>query len=80
MNEIALQIIEIGKLIGKKILVKHYVSDGYNFSNDSEFPEIFTVEEYEKYGYDIINGKIVLLDIVYTEKFGDYYLLIFKNL
>ena len=79
MNEISKKIIIIGKLIGKKVFVKRYVSEGYNFINDTEFPEIFTVKEFENYAYDLLNGKIELLDIIHTEKFGDYYLIVIQD-
>jgi hypothetical protein len=78
MNEIALQIIEIGKLIGKKVFVKHYHE--CTFYNDNEVPETFTVDDFDFYSYDILCGEIELMDIKYTAKFGRYYLVTFKDL
>ena len=78
MNEIVYQIIELGKLIGKKVFVKHYADGSYY--NDSDVPEIFTNEDFEFYAYDILNGEISLLTIRYTAKFGKYYLVTFKDL
>ena len=78
MNEIVYQTIELGKLIGKKVFVKHYADGSYY--NDSDVPEIFTNEDFEFYAYDILNGEISLLTIRYTAKFGKYYLVTFKDL
>ena len=78
MNEIALQIIEIGKLIGKKVFVKHYY-EGTSF-NDNEVAETFTVDDFGYYGYGILYGEIKLIDIKYTTEIGKYYLVTFKDL
>lgn len=78
MNEIAKQIIELGKLIGKKVFVKHYCEG--EFYNDNEVAETFTVDDFEYYAYDILCGKISLLVLKYKPKFGRYYLVTFKDL
>ena len=78
MKEIAYQIIELGKLIGKKVFVKHYADGSYY--NDSDVPEIFTNDDFEYYAYDLLNGEISLTTITYTPKFGKYYLVTFNDL
>ena len=79
MNEIAKQIIQLGKLIGKKVFIKHYSFNGYYY-NDSEYIEEFTVEDFENYAYDLLNQEIKILEIKYSKKFGSYYLITFKDL
>lgn len=78
MNEISKQIIELGKLIGKKVFVKRYSSCGYYCSTDTT--GIFTIEDFEYYSYRLIKGKIKLTDIIDSVNFGGYYLVIFNNL
>ena len=78
MNEIALQIIEIGKLIGKKVFIRH-LSEG-KFYNDNEVAEIFSIDDFEYYSYYILCGVIELIDNEYKPKFGKYYLVTFKDL
>ena len=80
MNEIALQIIEIGKLIGKKVFVKRYDSDNGKIYKDNEVPQIFTENDFEYYAYSILAGVIELIDINYQPKFGKYFLVTFKDL
>ena len=80
MNEISKQIIEVGKLIGKKVFVKRYDSLNGVYYNDSETPELFTVDDFEYYAYDILNGEISLLTIRYSPKFEKYHLVTFKDL
>ena len=79
MKEIAKQIIEIGRLIGKRVFIKRYSYEG-NYYNDSEYVEEFTIEDFENYAYDLLNQEIKLLEIKYTRKFGRYYLVTFKDL
>lgn len=80
MNEIALQIIEVGKLIGKKVFVKRFDSDKGKFYDDNEVPQIFTECDFEYYGYSILCGAIELIDIDYKPKLGKYHLVTFKDL
>lgn len=80
MNEIALQIIEIGKLIGKKVFVRRYDSDTRKYYDDNEVPATFTVDDFENYAYSIYSEVIELIDIVYKTKLGKYYLITFKDL
>lgn len=80
MNEISKQIIEVGKLIGKKVFVKRYDKLNGVYYNDSEVATTFSVDDFEFYAYDILNGKISLLTIKYTAKFGKYHLVTFKDL
>lgn len=80
MNEIALQIIEVGKLIGKKVLVKRYDSDSNKVYYDNEVPQSFTECDFDYYGYNIIAETIELIDIEYQPKFGKYFLVTFKDL
>lgn len=79
MNEIAKQIIQLGKLIGKKVFIKHYSFNG-TYYNDSDCVDIFTNEDFENYAYDLLNQEIKILEIKYTKKFGSYYLITFKDL
>ena len=78
MNEIALQIIEIGKLIGKKVFIRH-LREG-KFYNDNEVAEIFSIDDFEYYSYHILCGAIELIDIEYKPKLGKYHLVTFKDL
>ena len=80
MNEIAVQIIEIGKLIGKKVFVKRFDNVKGKFYNDNEAPQIFTECDFEYYGYSILCGGIELIDIDYKPQFGKYYLVTFNDL
>lgn len=77
MNEITKQIIEVGKLIGKKVFIKHYVSGSYY--NDTESSFTFTTDDFEFYAYNILNGKYELLSVKYRASFGRYYLVSFKD-
>ena len=79
MNEITNQIIEIGKLIGKRVSVKRYIVSDYYY-NYYATDITFTTDDFEYYAYGILNGIIKLKDIGYSEKFGNYYLIIFDNL
>ena len=79
MNEIAKQIIQLGKLIGKKVFIKHYSFNGYYY-NDSDCVDIFTIYDFEEYVYKILNQEIKILEIKYSKKFGSYYLITFKDL
>ena len=78
MNEIAKQIIELGKLIGKKVFIKHYCNG--SIYNDSETSFTFTTDDFEFYGYNILSGKFELLSVKYRASFGRYYLVSFKDL
>lgn len=80
MNEIALQIIEVGKLIGKKVFVKRFDSDNRKLYDENEAPQIFTEYDFEYYGYGILCGTIKLMNIEYKPKFGKYHLVTFKDL
>ena len=80
MNEIALQIIELGKLIGKKVYVKHYVEEYNTYFSDSVDANVFTIADFEYYAYGLLYGEIELIDINYKPKFGKYYLVTFKDL
>lgn len=79
MKEIAQQIIQLGRLIGKKVFIKHYSFNG-NYYNDSDCVDVFTVEDFENYSYNLLYQEIKILDIKYTKKFGSYYLITFKDL
>lgn len=79
MNEISKQIIELAKLIGKRVYVKRFNDYGYYY-NDYVTADTFTIENFEKYAYDIVNKKYELVGITYKEKFGGYYLVTFKYL
>lgn len=79
MNEIAKQIIELGRLIGKRVFIKHY-NFNCSYYNDNEKIEIFMVEDFESYSYGLLNQEIKLVEIRYTEKLDGYYLVIFKDL
>ena len=79
MNEIAKQIIQLGRLIGKKVFIKHYSFNG-NYYNDSDCVDVFTVEDFENYSYNLLHQDIKILEIKYTKKFGSYYLITFKDL
>ena len=79
-EEINNQLIEIGKLIGKKVFVKRYDSLNGVYYNDNEVATTFSVDDFEFYASDILNGEISLLTIRYTAKFGRYYLVTFKDL
>ena len=78
MNEITLQIIEIGKLIGKKVFVTLYCEG--KFYNENEVAVSFTVDDFDFYSYKILGGKIELMDIKYINNFGKYHLVTFKQL
>ena len=78
MNEISKQIIEIGKLIGKKVFIKHCVDGNYYTDTDRVIP--FTIYDFEEYAYKILVGEIELIEINLREKFGVYYLVTFKDL
>ena len=80
MNEISKQIIEIGKLIGKKVFIIQYVEDYNSYYGDRVKPVVFTIADFENYAYGLINGVIELLDIDYKTKFEKYYLVIFQQL
>ena len=78
-SEIELQVNDLKKLIGKKVFVKRYSYDGYYY-NDSEKVETFTIDDFKCYSDDIKAGDIELWEIEYTGKYGDYYLITFKDL
>ena len=79
VSEIELQVNDLKKLIGKKVFVKRYSYDGYYY-NDSEKVETFTIDDFKCYSDDIKAGDIELWEIEYTGKYGDYYLITFKDL
>lgn len=79
MNEISKQIIELGKLIGKKVFVKHYIKEYDAYFSDSDVADVFTVDDFENYSYGVLDGKISLMDITYKTKFGKYYLIRFED-
>ena len=80
VSEIELQVNDLKKLIGKKVFVKRYDSLNGVYYNDSEVATTFSVDDFEFYASDILNGEISLLTIRYTAKFGKYYLVTFKDL
>ena len=79
MNEISKQIIELGKLIGKKVYVKRFNEFGYYY-DDYVIGTTFKTENFEKYTNGIVDKKYKLVDISYREKFGGYYLVTFQYL
>lgn len=76
MNEIALQIIEIGKLIGKKVFITQNI-DG-DLCDITETPMLFTLEDFDFYSRAILYQVVELNKIVYRDNSGGYYLVILE--
>lgn len=78
MNEIAKQIIELGRLIGKKVFIKYYDNINGRYYYDKGVSELFTIYDFEEYAYKILAEEYKIKEITQRVKVGNYYLVVFS--